>query len=94
MAILDSSSVTWLMAAYILVISAVSFYIIYLGARTQFINDNKWVADKNCLDNETERNPLRQMRDVPYNLAIPMVVINFFIITAMIFNKFKITVRN
>jgi hypothetical protein len=93
MAILDSSSVTWLMAGYILVISAVSFYIIYLGARTQFINDNKWVSSKN-LNNETERDPLRQMRDVPYNLAIPMVVINFFIITAMIFNKFKITIRN
>lgn len=93
MAILDSGSVSWLMAAYVLTLTAVGFYIIYLGSKTQFINDNKWVADKNCLDNDTERNPLRQMRDVPYNLSIGMVVVNFFIITAMIFNKFKISIR-
>lgn len=92
MAILDSTSVTWLMAAYVLMISAVSFYIIYLGSKSQFVNDNAWM-DKKQLTNTDEIKYLRQMRDVPYNLAIPMVVINFFIITAMIFNKFKVVVR-
>ena len=92
MAIMSESSATLLVAIYVLTLSAVGFYLIYLGSRAQFINDNAWVSRKG-LDTTTERDPLRQMRDASYNLSIILVIINFFIIVLLIFNKFKISLR-
>lgn len=92
MAILDASSVSWLIAIYVLILSAVSFYIIYLGASTQFVNDYKWMEQKN-LKNTTDIVLIRNMRNTPYNFAIATVIFNFLIVTTLIFNKYKINIR-
>ena len=92
MAILDSSSVSWLITLYVLGLSAISFYIIYIANTAQFINDYKWMEQKNLKDTE-DIVVLRRMRDVPYNLAIALVIINFLVITTLIFNKYKVNIR-
>lgn len=88
-----SSTLTWTAAIYVLVLSAISFYMIYLSTQVQTrLRASDWVKSKN-LENTEDLQLLQNLTDSTYNLSVSIVVINFFAIAFMIFNNYKISIR-
>lgn len=83
--------VRYLFTAYMLGMSAFGFYVIYLATQTNFINDPTW-ADQHTMKPD-QLIPLRGLRDTVYNTSIALVVINFALITYLIFSKFRVGTR-
>ena len=89
----DSETLKWGAAAYILMTSAVSFYIIFLSTQVQTrLGAEDWVNQKNLADTQ-DLALLKQFKDTSYNYAIATVVLNFFIMSFIILTKFKLSIR-
>lgn len=90
----DTDTLKWASAAYILTVSAVSFYIIFLSSQVQQrLGSVEWVNQKN-LANTGDLTLFIQFKNTSYNFAIALVVINFFIMTFLIFSKYKLGTRS
>lgn len=92
-----SETARYALAIYILVTTAFSFYIIFWGTQTNFINDNGW-ADKHSLtaspgDRNAEIMKLRNARNAYYYFAIALVVANALMFAYLFGTKFRVIPR-